>query len=109
MCAMETLAQTHPAVTTEFSAGRSESYSFAEFFAGIGLMRLGLEQAGWQIRFANDLDPKKLEMYRARFPDADEHYRLEDVHQVTAEDLPTVDLATGRIIANPPDGLFPTP
>ncbi len=23
--------------------------AFAEFFAGIGLMRLGLERAGWQI------------------------------------------------------------
>lgn len=25
----------------------------AEFFAGIGLMRLGLEQAGWEVAFAN--------------------------------------------------------
>jgi site-specific DNA-cytosine methylase len=24
---------------------------FAEFFAGIGLMRLGLEKAGWKIAF----------------------------------------------------------
>jgi DNA (cytosine-5)-methyltransferase 1 len=29
--------------------------AFAEFFAGIGLMRIGLEQAGWSIAFANDI------------------------------------------------------
>ena len=29
--------------------------TFAEFFAGIGLMRIGLEQAGWSIAFANDI------------------------------------------------------
>lgn len=33
--------------------------TFAEFFAGIGLMRMGLEKAGWQIKFANDIDPMK--------------------------------------------------
>ncbi len=86
---MEALAQ---AQAIEPSGG--EPYAFAEFFAGIGLMRLGLEQAGWQIKFANDLDPKKLEMYKARFPDADEHYLLEDVHKLTPDQLPTVDLAT---------------
>ncbi|RLA42411.1 MAG: DNA (cytosine-5-)-methyltransferase [Gammaproteobacteria bacterium] len=91
---METLAQTEAIDTADFSGGGDEAYTFAEFFAGIGLMRLGLEQAGWEIRFANDLDAKKLEMYKARFPDADEHYLLKDVHKVGTADLPTVDLAT---------------
>lgn len=27
--------------------------TFAEFFAGIGLMRLGLEAAGWQIAYTH--------------------------------------------------------
>jgi DNA (cytosine-5)-methyltransferase 1 len=27
----------------------------AEFFAGIGLMRIGLERAGWRVVFANDM------------------------------------------------------
>jgi len=71
-----------------------EPFTFAEFFAGIGLMRLGLEQAGWHIKFANDLDPKKLRMCGARFPDADEHYLLVDVHELLPDQLPTVDLAT---------------
>jgi len=91
---MESLAQSQIVETAPLSGGRRRDYTFAEFFAGIGLMRLGLEQAGWRIKSANDLDPKKLEMYKARFPDADEHYLLKDVHEVTGKDLPTVDLAT---------------
>ena len=29
----------------------------AEFFAGIGLMRMDLEKGGWKTVFANDIDP----------------------------------------------------
>ena len=31
----------------------------AEFFAGIGLMRMGLDREGWTTVWANDLDEKK--------------------------------------------------
>ena len=57
------------------------SMTFAEFFAGIGLMRIGLENAGWQIRFANDLDPMKEKIYREHFKDGESHFVLEDIHQ----------------------------
>jgi DNA (cytosine-5)-methyltransferase 1 len=30
--------------------------TFGEFFAGIGLMRIGLERAGWRVAFANDIN-----------------------------------------------------
>ena len=36
--------------------------AFAEFFAGIGLLRLGLEQEGWTVAFANDIARDKFEM-----------------------------------------------
>ncbi len=36
----------------------------AEYFAGIGLIRLGLEKAGWKIIFANDWAYSKFEMYK---------------------------------------------
>ena len=36
--------------------------TFAEFFAGIGLMRMGLEKQGWTVTFANDIDVGKYEM-----------------------------------------------
>jgi len=51
--------------------------TFAEFFAGIGLMRMGLELGGWQILFANDIDEQKKAMYSANFPNAERHFLLE--------------------------------
>ncbi|MEO7933628.1 MAG: DNA cytosine methyltransferase [Chthoniobacterales bacterium] len=49
--------------------------NFAEFFAGIGLVRMGLERCGWQIAFANDMDEDKWQMYRDHFGDAGEFGR----------------------------------
>ena len=33
----------------------AQNKTVAEFFAGIGLMRIGLENAGWRIALANDM------------------------------------------------------
>ena len=69
--------------------------TFAEFFAGIGLVRLALERHGWRTKFANDIDPDKHEMYAANFPDDPlHHYQVEDIHKLTGNDIPTVTLAT---------------
>lgn len=68
--------------------------TFAEFFAGIGLMRMGLELDGWRISCANDIDADKRDMYRAQFPDADDHFVLGDIHKLDAGDVPDVALAT---------------
>ena len=65
----------------------------AEFFAGIGLMRLGLERAGWQVTFANDIDTHKEEIYQGHFGQED-HFVRDDIHCLTPEDVPTVTLAT---------------
>lgn len=51
----------------------------AEYFAGIGLVRLGLEQAGWNVVFANDWAHHKFEMYTAHFKDADKYYKIQDI------------------------------
>lgn len=67
---------------------------FADFFAGIGLMRLGLERRGWSAAFANDIDAAKLEMYKLQFPDAPAHFVLGDIHGLHADDVPDVALAT---------------
>lgn len=74
--------------------------NFAEFFAGIGLMRLGLEMQGWTIAYANDIDPEKHEMYQAHFQDEDRHFYLGDVHDINAESVPTVALATASFPCN---------
>ena len=51
---------------------------FCEFFAGIGLVREGLHLSGWECGYANDIDPKKHEMYEGRFG-ASDHFHLGDV------------------------------
>jgi DNA (cytosine-5)-methyltransferase 1 len=66
----------------------------AEFFAGIGLMRYGLERAGWKVVFANDIDPQKHSMYDAHFGDASNHFQMGDIHRLAVEQIPTVSLAT---------------
>jgi len=68
--------------------------TFAEFFAGIGLMRMGLETEGWTIAFANDIDEDKLAMYRTQYPDARDHFILDDIHKLPASSVPSVTLAT---------------
>ena len=67
----------------------------AEFFAGIGLMRLGLEKAGWKTVWANDNDPDKEAIYRFHFDqDEEDHFVLGDVHSLPVASVPPVGLAT---------------
>jgi DNA (cytosine-5)-methyltransferase 1 len=67
-------------------------FRVAEFFAGIGLVRLALDQANFRTIFANDIDYRKYEMYRANFgPDG---FVLGDVRGIGGASIPTVDLAT---------------
>jgi DNA (cytosine-5)-methyltransferase 1 len=73
--------------------------TFAEFFAGIGLMRMGLERAGWRIAFANDIDEDKWAMYRQHFGDTGE-FVLGDVHHLDASAIPNVALATASFPCN---------
>jgi len=65
----------------------------AEYFAGIGLVRLGLEQAGWETIFANDWSEEKREMYEDFFGDADDYVR-EDIFKLDTGIVPQTDLAT---------------
>lgn len=74
--------------------------SFADFFAGIGLMRMGLERQGWTVAFANDIDLQKYEMYKGHLADAEIHYMVEDVHAISANSVPTVSLATASFPCN---------
>lgn len=71
----------------------------AEFFAGIGLMRIGLERAGWRVIFANDIDRDKWEMYQSHFGDGGE-FVLGDIHQLKSVEVPTVSLATASFPCN---------
>jgi DNA (cytosine-5)-methyltransferase 1 len=74
--------------------------TFVEYFAGIGLMRLGLEKESWKIMLANDIDPQKEQMYRANFPDADAHFKLCDIDSLLPSEIPEVTLATASFPCN---------
>jgi DNA (cytosine-5)-methyltransferase 1 len=62
----------------------------AEFFAGIGLARLGLEVAGFRVSWSNDIEPTKRDMYTGHFRDdpATHKFVLSDIADVKANDLP---------------------
>ena len=74
--------------------------TFAEFFAGIGLMRIGLERQGWSVAFANDIDEQKYAMYRGHFGENGNHFLLDDIYNVTADQIPPVTLATASFPCN---------
>lgn len=74
--------------------------SVAEFFSGIGLMRLGLELKGWHVRFANDFDPKKIEMYQNHFGIENGIISSEDIHKLSVDLMPSVTLATASFPCN---------
>lgn len=63
-----------------------------EFFAGIGLARLGLEAAGFEVVWSNDYEPDKQALYESHFQDRErgtEHtFHLGDIGQVKASSLP---------------------
>jgi DNA (cytosine-5)-methyltransferase 1 len=65
--------------------GLRSGKTFCEFFAGIGLVREGLGASAWSCVYANDINPKKQEMYINRFG-ASDHFHLGDVWN-TAEVL----------------------
>lgn len=63
----------------------SQQHLFYEFFAGGGMARAGLG-TNWECVFANEIDEKKAESYRANWGKQD--LRVKDVNHVTLSDLP---------------------
>lgn len=60
--------------------------TFYEFFAGGGMARAGLGD-DWECLFANDIDPKKAESYRANWG-GDEDLVVDDVNRIAVDHLP---------------------
>ncbi|MFK4150416.1 DNA cytosine methyltransferase [Streptomyces fungicidicus] len=76
-----------PAQSSAEPTAPSAPFAVAEFFAGIGLARLGLEEAGFRVTWANDMAADKQEMYSGHFgSEAAAHYVLEDI-KVVAQDI----------------------
>ena len=64
----------------------------AEFFAGMGLVRAGLEKCGVRTLFANDIDKTKGKLYTENW--GDDALVIGDVCKISGDDVPTVDVAT---------------
>ena len=74
--------------------------SSADFFAGIGLMRMGLEKEGWVVSFENDIDEKKYAMHTHHFGASDGGFVIEDIHNLSPDQVPSVSLATASFPCN---------
>jgi DNA (cytosine-5)-methyltransferase 1 len=66
----------------------------AEYFSGIGLVRMGLEPHGWEVTFANDISAKKFELYKTFYPNASDHYLVKDIFKIDPSNVPITTLAT---------------
>lgn len=84
--------------------------TFLEFFAGIGLVRLGLERLGWSCLFANDNDSEKVRIYTCNF--GVERLDDRDIESLTTADVPAATLATASFpcqdlsAAGPHNGIY---
>lgn len=83
-----------------FSAWTLPEKKVAEFFAGIGLVRLGLEGRNWRVVYANDIDRNKYQMYADHFGVDDSAFDLRDVNEVRGHEIPDVTLATASFPCN---------
>ena len=71
--------------------GLSQRPRVAEFFAGIGLLREGLEAEGFKVVFANDVDETKRRVYEANSDSV--QFVLSDIKTLSGSDVPDVELA----------------
>ena len=63
-----------------------------EFFAGMGLMRAGLEHVGIETVFANDIDETKAKLYADNWGRDELH--VCDIRALTGDDIPDAELVT---------------
>lgn len=68
--------------------------TFLDFFAGIGTIRLGFEQAGWTCNGHIEWDKYARQSYNAMHDIKDGEYDGQDIRAVRAADLPRSDLWT---------------
>jgi DNA (cytosine-5)-methyltransferase 1 len=97
---MKSISRQHPRDCVKHCHKMKYEQTVVEFFAGIGLMRIGLERAGWNVVWANDIDEDKMRMYRGHFTDEDTYFCLGDIHALNPDDIPAVSLATASFPCN---------
>ena len=71
----------------------------ADFFAGIGGIRIGLEDAGFKTAFSNDFDPFCKITYDLNFKEA--FLTVEDIFRIDEKSLPRFDVFAGGFPCQP--------
>lgn len=71
----------------------------ADFFAGVGGIRLGFEQAGFKTTFANDFDKKCKETYDLNFDEP--NLVVEDIWKLDLNAMPDFDILLGGFPCQP--------
>ena len=67
----------------------SHVWRAAEFFAGIGLARIGMAEAGIDVVWSNDISPMKHAMYERNFGSLENHtFLVEDLGKLPSDSLP---------------------
>ena len=78
---------------------QASSFTYAEFFAGIGGFRLGLDAIGGKCVYANEIDPYACSVYRRNFSrnghDAACPLVAADILDLESRSMPTVDILSG--------------
>lgn len=64
-----------------------------DLFAGVGGIRIGFENAGFETVFSNDFEPKCKDTYDLNFDTS--KLIVEDIRQISIEDLPSFDFVLG--------------
>lgn len=72
-------------------------YKVIDLFAGIGGMRLGFQQAGFDVVYSNDIDKYACQTYGANFGNIDNR----DIVDVTSDELPDFDILVGGFPCQP--------
>lgn len=64
----------------------------AGFFAGVGGIELGFQQAGFEIVWSNEIDEKAAETFKANHSN---FIIVDDIHNINTDDIPNVDVIVG--------------
>lgn len=85
-------ARNHDIVRSRIEGRPARPFRVAEFFAGVGLVRMALEQHRCQVVFANDIDRVKASFYAGNSMGS--QFVRRDVRHVRGTDVPDVELIT---------------
>lgn len=76
---------------------KKSKFKVIDLFAGIGGLRLGFEQNGFNVVYSNDIDKQACITYRKNFGEIDE----KDIREVEAKDVPDFDVLLGGFPCQP--------